>query len=274
MIDETVDEVEVLGAPLRVRRTGTGPAVLFLHGEDGFLFNQPFLRHLAADFSLIAPEHPGWGSARPRHVRALDDLAYIYLELLESLAEPCTVIGVSLGAWIAAEMATKEQKNMSALVLVSPVGIKTGGREDRAFVDLYASRPDDVTRALYAEPSLAPQPAAFSDEQFLELAIAQEAVTRFAWEPYLHNPQLASRLGRIRVPSLVINGAADTFVLEPDYFATFARLIGDNAGSHSIPGAGHRVEEEAPQQLAQQIATFCGKPQRAEERRETVMDRS
>jgi pimeloyl-ACP methyl ester carboxylesterase len=159
-------------------------------------------------------------------------------------------------------------------VLISPVGIKTGGREDRAFVDLYATRPDEVTRALYADPSAAPQPATFSDEQFLELATAQEAVTRFAWEPYLHNPQLASRLARIRVPSLVINGAADAFVLEPGYFATFAGLIGDNATTRAIPGAGHRVEEEAPQQLAHEIATFCGKTHGAEAPRETVMDRS
>ncbi|HEX4219021.1 MAG TPA: alpha/beta hydrolase [Acidimicrobiales bacterium] len=252
--------VELLGVELQLRRIGSGPPVLLLHGEDGFIFNRAFVENLASRFTIIAPDHPAWGSPRPGHVRTLDDIAYLYLELLDQFAELPTVIGLSIGGWIAAEMATKNQSRMTALVLVSPVGIKTSGVRDRAFIDLYASHPDDVATALYADPSLVPSLSSFTDEQFLDLAIAQEAVARYAWEPYMHNPQLAHRLARIRVPSLVIEGEDDGFILEPEYYSNFARLIGDNATLATLDGVGHRADEEAPDRLFKTIAAFLEDP--------------
>lgn len=256
--------VELLGVELQVRRMGSGPPVLLLHGEDGFIFNRAFVENLATRFTVIAPDHPAWGSPRPGHVRTLDDIAYLYLELLDQFAEAPTVIGVSMGGWIAAEMATKNQSRMAALVLVSPIGIKTGTSRDRAFVDLYACRPDEVSAALYADPSVVPSLADFTDEQFLDLAIAQEAVARYAWEPYMHNPQLAHRLARIRIPSLVIEGDHDGFILEPDYYSNFVRLIGDNATLATLDGVGHRADEESPDRLFNTIAAFLEHPPAAQ----------
>jgi len=165
------------------------------------------------------------------------------------------VIGASIGAWLAAEIATKNQTNIAALVLVAPVGIKTGGREHRAFVDLWATEAEALRNALYANPANAPDLAELGEEDFLTLAVAQEAVTRFAWEPYMHNPQLRSRLHRITVPALVVGGSRDRFVLEEDYCSAYAAAIGTNAET-KILGAGHRVEEEAPRLLCDAIAEF------------------
>ena len=89
--------VELLGVELQVRRMGSGPPVLLLHGEDGFIFNRAFVENLATRFTVIAPDHPAWESPRPGHVRTLDDIAYLYLELLDQFAEAPTVIGVSMG---------------------------------------------------------------------------------------------------------------------------------------------------------------------------------
>jgi len=252
----TVEDVEVLGTEVRLRRTGSGPPLLFVHGEDGLLFAEPFVDMLAERFSVLVPSHPAWQGACPRHIRTLDDIAYVYLELIEQLNLSCAVVGTSIGAWIAAEMATKNDTRMSMLVLAAPIGIKTVGREERAFVDLYAVNPQQARAALYAETAKAPDPKTFSDERFLALAMAQEAVTRFAWEPYMHNPQLGFRLARIGVPTLVVTGGSDTFVLEPNYGRTYCRLIGGNARLTVIEGAGHRVEEEAPARLRDAIASF------------------
>jgi pimeloyl-ACP methyl ester carboxylesterase len=251
--------VLVGGVELQVWRSGAGPLVLFLHGEDGLLFSGPFLERLAGRFEVMAPSHPGWGSPRPGHVRTLDDIAYIYLDLLAQLERPCVVVGASMGGWLAAEMATKNQSNMAALVLVAPVGLKTGGREDRAFVDLYASSAADVKAALYGDPSRAPDLSGLSDEDFVALATAQEAVTRFGWEPYMHNPQLRYRLPRIAVPTLVVGGGGERFVLESDYYPAFAAAIGSNAEVAVIDGAGHRLEEETPEQLSDVVAGFVAR---------------
>ena len=72
----------------------------------------------------------------------------------------------------------------------------------------------------------------------------------------MHNPQLHHRLARITVPTLVVGGSADRFVLEPDYIHTFAQAIGPNAETAIIDGAGHRIEEEAPAALADAISAF------------------
>jgi pimeloyl-ACP methyl ester carboxylesterase len=244
------------GGELQGKQVGEGPPALFLHGEDGLLFAEPFLDRLAERFTVSAPLHPGWGTARAPHVRTLDDVAYGYLDLLESFDAPVVLIGASIGGWLAAEIATKNQTNVAALVLVAPVGIKTGGREDRAFVDIWATDPAALRDALYAEPGRAPSLAGLSDEQFVSLATAQEAVTRYGWEPYLHNPALPSRLHRITVPTLVVSGSADRFVLEDRYFDRFAAFVGDNART-AVLDAGHRVEEEAPDALAEAIGVFA-----------------
>ena len=86
------ERVTVGGADLQVRRLGQGPPLVFLHGEDGLLFCGPFLARLAEHFEVIAPSHPAWaGSTRPAHVRTLDDIAYLYLDLLQRQA----VVGAS-----------------------------------------------------------------------------------------------------------------------------------------------------------------------------------
>jgi pimeloyl-ACP methyl ester carboxylesterase len=238
------------------QQLGEGPPALFLHGEDGLLFAQPFLARLGEQFEVLAPLHPGWGTARPPHLRTLDDLAYTYLDLIERFEQPAVLIGASIGAWLAAEIATKNQTNIAALVLVAPIGIKTGGRDERAFVDLWATEPAALRAALYADPGKAPQLAHLSDDDFLRLATAQEAVTRYAWEPYMHNPALRSRLHRITVPTLVVSGASDTFVLEPGYVDQFTSAIGPNAQT-TVLEAGHRVEEEASEALVDAVVRFA-----------------
>jgi pimeloyl-ACP methyl ester carboxylesterase len=183
-------------------------------------------------------------------------MAYLYLELLEHLDQQVMLVGTSIGGWLAAEIVTKSDKHVAGVALVAPVGIKTGGREDRAFVDLYATRPDLVTAALYADPVNAPDLSLLSEQEMVALTTAQEAVARFAWEPYMHSPALAFRLARIRVPTLVVAGQQDRFTLEPEYYAAYTALIGDNAELALLPDAGHRVEEEAPALLCETIRSF------------------
>src|SRR5205807_2391302 len=135
---------------------------------------------------------------------------------------------------------------------------KFGSREDRAFVDMYASDPDVVVRSLYADPSRAASLSALDGDGLAQLAMAQEAVIRFGWQPYLHNPKLPHRLGRIDVPTLVVVGDNDRFVLEDRNGESIADRIGKHADVETIKAAGHRIEEEAPTALASAITRFFG----------------
>ncbi len=67
---------------------------------------------LASDARVLAPTHPGFGRApAPRELTTVDDLAYLYLDLLDTLdLRDVVVVGVSFGGWIAAEMAVKSTR--------------------------------------------------------------------------------------------------------------------------------------------------------------------
>jgi pimeloyl-ACP methyl ester carboxylesterase len=77
------------------------------------------LDHLAKGVRLLAPSHPGFGhSALPGGFTTVDDLAYFYLDLLDVLdLRDTVVVGVSLGAWIAAAIAVKSTARIAKLVL-------------------------------------------------------------------------------------------------------------------------------------------------------------
>jgi pimeloyl-ACP methyl ester carboxylesterase len=233
-----------------------GPPVLLLHGQDGFVFNRPFVDALAADHVVYAPSHPGWSEDRPKSIRTLDDVAYHYLDLLDDMDEPVILIGTSMGGWLAAEIATKCRHGIRACVLISPLGIKTTQPEERTFVDMFAVSPEMLERSLYSDVYKAPVMASLTHEEYLQLSYAQEAVVRFGWNPYLYNPALRDRLHRIGVPTAIIAGADDNFVLDKAYFQEFARLIGPDTHLTFVPGAGHRVEEESPVGVHAAITEF------------------
>jgi pimeloyl-ACP methyl ester carboxylesterase len=65
-------------------------------------------------------------------------------------------------------------------------------------------------------------------------------------------------LRRVEVPALVVAGDRDGFTLRPDYAKEYAALIGtDGAELCTVTGAGHRVEEEEPGELARAIVEFA-----------------
>jgi pimeloyl-ACP methyl ester carboxylesterase len=244
-------------AGFEVRTAGDGPPLLFLHGEDGLLFNGEFVDQLAGDFTVLAPSHPGWaGSPRTPHHRGIDDLAYLYLDLLDGIGQPVPVVGASFGGWLALEIATKSTQHISCLALLAPVGIRTGEPTVRHYLDRYAVSADVLARALYGARGQRPDLSARSDEDLLHLARAQEATVFYAWEPYLHNPALPHRLHRVRCPVQLLSGEHDGFILAADHYGTLARHLGGPTEHLAIADVGHRIDEQAPQQAAKTVTQF------------------
>lgn len=236
---------------------GAGRPLLFLHGEAGLLFCEPLLHRLGRQFAVLAPSHPGWGESPRRPTdRTIDDLAYRYLDLLDALDEPALVVGCSLGAWLAMEIATKDESSIAGLTLVSPVGIRTGEPTKRHYLDRYAVPADTLTTALYGAPDRGPDLSARSDDELLRLARAQEAAAYYTWQPYLHNPSLLARLHRVRRPVQIVTGAEDGLILAEDHVDVLRTALGGQVETQVLASAGHRVEEQRPDELAEQISRF------------------
>jgi pimeloyl-ACP methyl ester carboxylesterase len=248
------EEVEVGGCATTVDRYGSGPRVVLLHGERGPRGAKAFIERLAKHFEVHVPRHVGWaGTRRADHVTTARDVALVQQEYVERFGEPVPLIGLSFGAWIAAEIAANAPSLVSRLVLISPIGVKIGGREERDFADIYLL-PEPERTAIYHAPAYSP---AFSadDEACLEMALADDALVRFGWQPYMHDPGLHARLRRIRARGLVVHGGADRFVLNPHYFREYAALI-PGAQYQTLHGLGHRLEEEDPEQAAAVVVDF------------------
>jgi pimeloyl-ACP methyl ester carboxylesterase len=247
----------VNGVRLEAIDRGSGRPLLFLHPGIGIDPRAPVLEHLARTHRVIAPTHPGFGgSDLPKGMSTVDDLAYFYLDLLQTLdLREVAVVGVSFGAWIAAEIAVKTTERLSHLVLANAVGIKVSDRETRDIVDIWALTDDQFAELAYFDPRLGkPDYKAMSDAEVLLAARNREATARFGWSPYLHNPKLKGRLHRIRIPTLFLWGAADRILSEHYGRAYCAAVTG--AQFELIERAGHFPHVEQPQEFARRTLAF------------------
>jgi len=241
----------VNGARIELIDRGHGRPILFLHPHIGLDSSAPVLAMLAEGGRLIAPSHPGFGhSERPAGITTVDDLAYFYLDLMDALhLRDALVVGVSLGAWIAAAIAVKSTARMARLVLGNPVGIKVGDRETRDILDVFAMLEVEFLEKAFADPAIGRcDYGAMTDDEVTVAARNREAAALYTWSPYMHDPKLKGRLHRILVPTRVLWGAADRLVGKA-YGRAFAAAV-PGAKFETIAGAGHFPHLEQPKAFA------------------------
>jgi pimeloyl-ACP methyl ester carboxylesterase len=252
-----LSSLKINGIRIDAVERGTGAPILFLHPGIGLDPAAPVLDGLAARGRLIAPTHPGFGNSdQPRSFDSVDDLAYFYLDLLDELdLKDVTLVGVSLGGWIAAEMAVKSTARIARLVLANAVGIKIGGRETRDIVDIFATPENELNERAYANPALGARDyKAMADADVRAAARNREATARYTWSPYMHDPKLKSRLHRIKIPTLVLWGDSDRILSEP-YGRAYAGMI-PGARFEMVAKAGHFPHLEQPDEFARRIHAF------------------
>jgi len=245
------------GISVELFETGEGAPLLFLHSGQGFVPDHPYVGMLAKGRRVIAPSHPGFGkSALPDWLDTCDDIAHVYLELLDRLGlARVDLVGCSIGGWIAAEMASKAPERVKKLVLLSPVGVKTGPADRLDIPDIFAMPQEKVNQLLFHDPAKAAfDPTKFTDEQLTIIARNRESLALLVWEPWMHNPKLRRRLHRVACPTLFLRGESDGLVTA-DYVARYAKLL-PNARIETIPLAGHAAQVEAPAAFAAKVLAF------------------
>ena len=246
------------GLEIDVVRKGSGLPLLLLHGGGGPIAALPFVDKLAEKFEIIAPTHPGFGGSKiPDNFDRVDDLVYLYLDLLDELdLNDVVLMGLSMGGWTATELATMNSTRLSKLILVDSVGVKTGGREDRDIADIFAMTGEENAKIMFHDPALAPNLNDLSDEQLQIVAANRMALGVYTWDPFMHNPKLPQRLHRIKIPTHFIWGASDG-VVTVDYGQKFCELI-DGATMTVIEKAGHAPQSEQPGAFVEAVFDFTG----------------
>jgi pimeloyl-ACP methyl ester carboxylesterase len=250
----------IQGLQMEVERRGAGsPLLLLLSEEAAFERDAPFVAELASKHQVIIPQPPGFGrSERPEWVSSPDDISYMYLDLVEKLGlSKVPVVGLSLGGFIAAQMAVKDSSFISKLVMVDSFGVKIGGPFDRDVQDIWTSHPDKVAAWKWADPANGKRDLSAKSEDELSIVARNiESFARFCWEPYMHDPKLKARLHRVKAPTLFVWGEKDG-VVTTAYGKAYSQLV-PGAKFVAIANAGHYPHLEQPAATLKEINAFLG----------------
>jgi Predicted hydrolases or acyltransferases (alpha/beta hydrolase superfamily) len=238
---------------------GEGRPFLLLHGGGGPQTVVGFAELLATrgPARVITPAHPGFGGTpRPDWLDTMAGLAAVYRELLERLGlQDVTVIGNSIGGWIAAELALLGSARISGLVLVDAVGIEVAGHP---VTDIFPLGMDELARLSYHDPAaFRIDPAAMTEAQRAGMAANRAALQTYGGAR-MADPGLHGRLAAIACPTLVIWGEADR-IADPGYGRAYAAAI-PGARFELLPGTGHLPQLETPEQLMPAVWNFAEAP--------------
>jgi pimeloyl-ACP methyl ester carboxylesterase len=261
---------EYVDAPIgkiQLWRAGTGPQLVYLHSAGGEHVH-PALEQLAESYEIVVPIFPGFEESEGLdQIDGMDDAIFHLIDLWEILGlDAPPILGLSLGGWLALELATRYPERVSKLVLVNPVGIYLDGHP---MAEMFGRTPGELADMLFADQSYPVAAAmhamdAFAGDVGKETEIPLEfvlpmwkalgATARLGWDPYLHNPKLRGRLRRVAAPTLIVAGAQDGLV-PPIYAETFAAEI-PGARLEVIEGAAHWLPFEKPDELTTLTRAF------------------
>jgi pimeloyl-ACP methyl ester carboxylesterase len=252
----------VAGVELEVFSGGRGEPLLVLHDYELLNGWWPFMGLLAERFSVLAPSHPGFGgSSLPPDFESVDDLAYLYLDLLREQGEAVTLVGMGLGGWVAAEVAVRCTHRIRRLVLVDAVGIKVSDRTTPDIADAFVVGPEQFLEWAWHDPAAGAQLMKLpglgspSEDELITLLRNRQSAALIGWKPFMHNPKLRGRLRRIDVPTLVVWGESDRIV-RLEYGRAYAQGI-PGARFELIERAGHYPYLERPEAFAAAVTGFA-----------------
>jgi pimeloyl-ACP methyl ester carboxylesterase len=212
-----------------------------------------------AQARVVTPTHPGFGGTpRPDSLASIRGLAAVYLSLLDTLdLRDITVIGNSIGGWIAAELGLAHSARIAGLVLVGAVGIAVDGSP---IADFFSLTLDQVTELSYYAPNaFRIDVSKMTDSQRTAAAGNRAALAVYGGTgpSSMTDPTLRARLSTLDVPTLVIWGEADRIV-RPDYGRAFAAAI-PGARFEILTETGHVPQIETPAKLLAHVVDFASR---------------
>ncbi|MFJ2759538.1 alpha/beta fold hydrolase [Nocardioides sp. NPDC087217] len=251
------------GVRLHFKRSGSGRALLLLHGSGSS--NHGFERvaeHLSTSFDVITPDLPGFGFTGPRPDR--DYRVSTYVDTVAGLmtelgVERFSVVGNSLGGNIGWNLALAEPSRVESLVLINATGypeksLPTGIRLARNPILRPLLRrwlPKRATegnlRALVGRPSIV-------DEAMVDRVHAMMSLpgNRSAFVDLANTDQedRSNLIPLVAVPTMVLRSAS----IDGQHFGQ------DIPGAVELthPTGGHLLPEEDPEWVAARIRDFLG----------------
>jgi abhydrolase domain-containing protein 6 len=228
--------------------------LVYLCGIAGHPANSPALDLLgAAGWDVVVPELPGFDGRSGFHPP--DDhlgwLTVVWDALDATGALPCPVIGASVGGMLAADLAVFRPEAVTALALLAPFGIFDDANPG---LDVYALPATERMAHLFAKDVPEPFVDRFAhlgpDDGPVARYISDVAAASLIWP--LGDRGQGRRLHRITCPTIVLWGDQDELLP----VAASGRWAAAGLQVAVVPGAGHLLEWDAPEEVAAQLGAF------------------
>jgi len=219
--------------------------------------------------TVWAPDYPGFGaSAQAPSFATLDGLAATILdELRAEGVRQATVIGCSMGGYLALAFLRIERSFVSSLILINSKAT-ADAEESRANRLALAERveregcgflADEWHLGALSQVTLSQRPAVVEQVRDLVRAATPGGVAA-AQRAMAARPDSTPLLSQLNIPSMVIHGLDDRYVSEAEARALAAQMKG--ARFVGVPDAGHLPNLEQPQIVLQAVDAFLGKRER------------
>jgi pimeloyl-ACP methyl ester carboxylesterase len=256
---QSVNVANVGAVDVTLSDRGQGRNFVLLHGGGGPQTVTGFADLLAGEREarVITPIHPGFGgTVRPDALATIRDLAALYVGLLDELdLSDVTVVGNSIGGWIAAEIALAGSERVSGVVVVDAAGIEVPGHPA---TDFFSLTMDQVAQRAYYNPDkFRIDPTTLPPAAQAAMAANRTALAVYAGTS-MSDPGLLARLAEVAVPVLVVWGEADQMV-DQDYGRAYAAAV-PGAQFLLLRGTGHLPQLETPEQLLPVVWDFAASP--------------
>jgi len=236
---------------------GNRPPLLMLHGFSDTSRSFVALERFFPHFRAIIPDLPGHGASTLGEGMFVADFAASIDRLLSSLAiENVAVIGHSMGAMTAIELAARRQDSVKTLVLMSASLQPDFGVESQLSRDIRALRdPIDPLGPFLRDWYACSHPV---DSDFLsKMKLDAAAMPAATWHGILEGlgkTDLRCSAARITAPVLCLAGSADALFGRP-HQKELARAF-RTVRSITLRGYGHNPHWEDPKRVAALISRF------------------
>ena len=250
---------------------GEGAPLVYLHSAAGEIPGAIVVESLADTFDVIAPLFPGFGDSEG--IEMIDDIEDAVFHLLDvwdalNLDGP-TVVGTSLGGWLAAELAVRYPSTVGRLVLVNPAGLYIEGHPIKEIFgrqpaelaeDLFADQQHPMAQVMHEMQAVLDARGDVPFEVLRPTLQSLAATAKVAWNPYLHDPKLRRRLYRVSAPTLIVHGREDRLIPKEHAEAYHEGIVGSRLVH--VDGAGHLLPLEKPDELVALILASGSGPAR------------
>jgi pimeloyl-ACP methyl ester carboxylesterase len=209
-------EAVVFGQKIKYVEAGSGPVVVLLHGLGGSSTNWAFNTDaLAQKFRVVVPDQIGFGqSDKPLiNYRVGTYVDFLDKFLAELKIERASLVGNSMGGWVAAAYAVKYPSKVERLVLVDSAGFAPPKEFDLAALSgLNPSTREEMKRLagmVFYNPL-------FKSDAAVDVLLAQRmsagdgyTIQRLVESIYRSDDMLDGKLGAIKQPVLLVWGRED-----------------------------------------------------------------